>query len=427
MPIVVLLLLLLLIGIGLYIGPALFILAGILDWNYSFIPLGRAFGEMFWSSSTEFLLVAVPFFVFMSEILLRAGIADKIYGAVDPWLRWLPGGLMHTNIVTAALFSTTSGSSVATAASICTVAAPNIDKRRYNEGFFLGTIAAGGTLGILIPPSVNLIIFGALAQVSVVDLYYAAIIPGFLLAAIFMVEIFVICLVFPKLRGEASRYDFREAMSNLVILMFPLGLFALVVGTIYGGVATPTEAAALGVIGALLIGAHFGKLSWSNIGRAVINTANMTAMVMLIIISAVFLNLVLVSIGFTGKFVDLILSLNANRYVVLMWIVVAYLVLGCFMETLSIMIATTVPVTAVIVALGFNDVWWGIVFVVLIECALITPPVGLNLFVVKSARPQADFLKICYGALPFVVSMMILIGLLVAVPEIALFLPQSMK
>lgn len=427
MPIVVLLTLVTLIAMGLYIGPALFVLAGILDWNYSFVPLQRAFGEMFWSSSTEFLLVSVPFFVFMSEILLRAGIADKMYGAVAPWLRWLPGGLMHTNIATAALFATTSGSSVATAASICTVAAPNIDKRRYNEGFFLGTIAAGGTLGILIPPSVNLIIYGALAQVSVVDLYYAAMIPGFLLAAIFMGQILLICLVFPKLRGDAPPFNLREAILNLGFLAFPAALFALVCGTIYGGIATPTEAGALGVVGAVAIGFYFGKLSWSNIGRAIINTANMTAMVMLIIIAAVFLNLVLVSIGFTATFVDLILSLNADRYVILLCIIVAYLVLGCFMETLSMMIATTAPVTAIVVALGFSDVWWGIVFVVLLECALITPPVGLNLFVVQSARPQANFVNICYGTLPFAIGMMGLIALLVAMPEIVLFLPQAMK
>src|SRR5690606_22656207 len=241
-----LVLLLVLLGLSIPVGAALGVLGLILDPLYSMLPLTRAIGEVAWSSSIDFLLVAIPLFILLGEILLRSGIADRMYGAMSLWLSWLPGGLMHANIGASALFAATSGSSVATAATVGTVALPQIEKKGYNEPLFLGSIAAGGTLGILIPPSINLIIYGVLTNTSVPKLYLAGILPGIALAVLFMSAIGIACTVRPRWGGEKVRASWGQRLLSLVHLAPPLGIFLLVVGSIYAGIATPTEAAALG-------------------------------------------------------------------------------------------------------------------------------------------------------------------------------------
>ncbi|HUH41417.1 MAG TPA: TRAP transporter large permease subunit, partial [Castellaniella sp.] len=256
-----LILLLVLIGISIPVGAALGLLGLILDPLYSMLPLTRAIGEVSWGTSNEFLLVAIPLFIMLGEILLRSGLAEKMYGAMSLWLSWLPGGLMHANIGASALFAATSGSSVATAATVGTVAIPQIEKKGYNESLFLGSLAAGGTLGILIPPSINLIIYGVLTNTSVPRLYLAGIIPGLAMAALFMAAIAGACIVRPKWGGEKVSATWGQRIASLVHLIPPLGIFMLVVGSIYAGVATPTEAAALGVVGALILAASVRRLN----------------------------------------------------------------------------------------------------------------------------------------------------------------------
>jgi len=422
-----LILLLVLIGASIPVAAALGVLGLILDPLFSFLPLSRAMGELSWGTNNEFLLVAIPLFILLGEVLLRSGIAERMYAAMSLWLSWLPGGLMHANIGASTLFSATSGSSVATAATVGTVALPQLKRYRYNEPLFLGSLAAGGTLGILIPPSINLVLYGVLTNSSVPQLYLAGLIPGLMLAVLFMVTVIVACVARPAWGGERIRATWSQRLRALWHLVPPALIFLLVVGSIYAGLATPTEAAALGVMGALILAACMRRLTFSMLRDAVEGTMRSTAMIMLIVIAAAFLNFVLAATGVTDAIVSSIQGLGLSPGWMLLIIVVFYLILGCFMETLSMMI-TTIPIVApIMIALGFDPIWLGIVIIILVEAALITPPVGLNLFVVQSLRKSGSMTPVIIGSIPFVLAMFVMIGLLVLFPGLALWLPEVFR
>jgi len=304
-----------------------------------------------------------------------------------------------------------------------------MDKGGYNRPLFLGSIAAGGTLGILIPPSINMIVYSVLSQTSVVDLYAAGFIPGFLLAAFFSGIVLVSVLVTPSLvRGEPVTGSLWQArLTGLPHLLPPLGLFFVVVGSIYVGLATPTEAAALGLIATLALVAANGQLSVAVLLKAFEGTVRTICMIMLIVLAAFFLNLVMVSIGLVDAITTAILGLDWAPLGMLLAIIAFYLLLGCFMETISMMIATTPIVVPVIVGLGYDPVWWGIVFVILIEAALITPPVGLNLYIVQAVRKNGSIADLFMGSLPFLAAMLTMIAVLIAIPELALWLPEVLN
>lgn len=419
-----LVLLLVLIGISIPVGAALGVLALLLDPLYSMLPLTRAMGEITWGTSNEFLLVAVPLFIMLGEILLRSGLAERMYNAMSLWLSWLPGGLMHANIGASALFSATSGSSVATAATVGTVALPQIEKQGYNEPLFLGSLAAGGTLGILIPPSINLIIYGVLTNSSVPKLYLAGIIPGLAMAMLFMLAIVLACLIKPQWAGKKITTTWAKRLVSLVHLVPPLAIFMLVVGSIYAGIATPTEAAALGVVGALILAAFVRRLTFTMLREVFEGTMKSTAMIMLIVIGAAFLNFIMSATGLTTAITNTITGLGVSPVVMLLVLTVFYLVLGCFMETLSMMITTIPIVTPIMFALGYDPIWLGIVIIILVEVALITPPVGLNLFVVQSLRKSGSMNDVMKGSAPFVVMLLAMVVLLAIWPDIALWLPR---
>ena len=384
-------LLLLLIALSLPIAAALGVLGVILDRTYGFLPLYQIAGEIAWTNSSGFLLMAIPLFVLLGEIMLRSGIADAMYDALAKWLGWLPGGVMHANVGASALFAATSGSSVATAATIGTVALPQIERHGYGPRLFLGTLAAGGTLGILIPPSVNMIIYGILTNSSV---------------------------------PQRVNYAWAERLSGTLGIVPPIAIFVLVVGSIYGGIATPTEAAALGVMGALTIAASRKRLNWRMLTEAVEGTVVTTAMIMMIIIAAYFLNSILAGIGLTNRLNEFVTALGLSPIEMLLAVVVFYIVLGCFMETLSMMI-TTIPIVAPLMfSLGFDPIWYGVLMMILIETALITPPIGLNLYVVQGVRGQGPMQDVMMGALPFVATMAAMIVLLAVFPDLATWLPN---
>jgi C4-dicarboxylate transporter DctM subunit len=417
-------LLLVLIGLSLPVAAALGVLGLVLDPLFSMLPLSRAMGELAWGSSNEFLLVAIPMFILLGEILLRAGFAERMYRAMAMWLSWLPGGLMHANIGASTLFAATSGSSVATAATVGTVSIPQIRRYGYNEPLFLGSIAAGGTLGILIPPSINLVIYGVLTNSSVPKLYLAGIIPGFLLAFLFMLTVVLACLIKPAWGGQRVQSSWRERFISLQHLLPPLGIFFLVVGSIYAGLATPTEAAALGVIGAIVLAAFSRKLSFAMLRDAIEGTMKSTAMIMLIVVAAGFLNFVMSATGLTDTLTKSISGLGLSPAVMILVVVVFYVVLGCFMETLSMMIVTIPIVAPVMIALGFDPIWLGILIIIMVETALITPPVGMNLFVVQSLRKSGSMNDVIVGSLPFVGALFVMVLLLAVFPDLALWLPR---
>jgi tripartite ATP-independent transporter DctM subunit len=408
---------------GVPIAAVLGILALGLDQFYMG-TLWRALGETTWTNSADFVLVAIPMFILLGEIILRAGIAKRMYDAVAQWLSWLPGGLMHANIGSSAIFAASSGSSVATAATVGTVAYPEIALRGYNERLFLGSLAAGGTLGILIPPSINLIIYGLITDTSVPELYLAGIIPGVMLATLFMVAIIIACIWKRDWGGVHVETDWGARIRCLPDLIPPILLFVVIVGSIYAGIATPTEAASVGVVAALLLAAWTGKLSFSMLRESFEGTMRTTAMIMLIILAAVFLNFILGFIGITQALLGFINDMGLTPLETMIIIVCIYLVLGMFMETLS-MLLTTVPIIfPIIVQLGYDPVWFGILITVLMEAALITPPIGVNLYVVQGIRQDGGrFADVAIGAAPFVLMMIVMIALLIAFPELALYLP----
>ena len=415
-----------LVAIGLPIAAALGLMAYVLSENYAFFPMTGALGELAWNTSNDFILIAAPMFIMMGELMHRSGVSERLFAALAPWFARVPGRLIHTNIAASAIFAATSGSSVATAATIGTVAIPNMDRGGYSRPLFLGSIAAGGTLGILIPPSINMIIYAVLTDTSVTQLYAAGFVPGFLLAGLFSLMVLGVCLLRPELAGPRAETStlWRQRVAGLVHLLPPLGLFLIVVGSIYAGIATPTEAAALGLMATVGLVAANRNLTVPVLLAAFEGTVRTTCMIMLIVIAAFFLNFVMVSIGLIKAVTDLVLGLGWPPLGMVLAIVAFYLVLGCFMETLSMMIATTPVVVPVIVALGYSPVWWGIVFVILMEAALITPPVGLNLYVVQAVRGGGRFADLCIGALPFVGMMLVMIALLIAFPGIAMWLPS---
>lgn len=422
-------LLLLGLSLSLPVAAVLAITGYLLSENYAFIPMTAAAGQLVWSHSNDFILIAAPMFIMMGELMHRSGVSERLFGALTPWFARVPGQLIHTNIASSAVFAATSGSSLATAATIGTVAVPNMDKGGYNRPLFLGSIAAGGTLGILIPPSINMIVYSVLSQTSVVDLYAAGFIPGFLLAALFSGIVILAVLIMPSLvRNEPARGSLWKArLAGLPHLLPPLGLFFVVVGSIYVGLATPTEAAALGLLATLGLVAVNGRLSMQVLLRAFEGTVRTTCMIMLIVLAAFFLNLAMVSIGLVDAITNAILGLGMPPLGMLLAIIGFYLVLGCFMETISMMIATTPIVVPVIIGLGYDPIWWGVVFVILIEAALITPPVGLNLYIVQAVRKSGSIGDLFIGAAPFLIAMLGMVLLLIAFPGLALWLPEFLN
>lgn len=410
-----------LLGLSIPVGAALFMLGVGLDVFFSPLPLIRGLGQMVYSSSDSFLLIAIPLFVLLGEILVRAGIAERTYSTLDAWFSWLPGGLVHANIGTATMFSATSGSSVATAATVATVAMPQAEKQGYDQRLFAGAIAAGGTLGILLPPSINLIIYGFLTQTSVPQLFMAGILPGIGMAIGFMLITAIICKINPKLGGPSRSFTWKQRLEGLPHLIPVFMVFAIIIVSIYRGWATPTEAAAVGVAMAAVIAAFYKSLTLANIRDALLGTIRTTALVMFVIVGAYFLNYALGATGLGRQLTTFLNGLGLGPYGMLLIIILMYIVLGFFIETLALMIATIPIVVPIIAGLGFDKVWFGILLIVLIEMALITPPVGLNLYVVQGARKSGRLADVMVGALPYVFVMLVMVGLLIAFPSIALF------
>ncbi|BBK37773.1 membrane protein [Allostella sp. ATCC 35155] len=413
-----------LLAIAVPVAASLGVLGLALTELYSRMPLSLAMGEMAWATSNNFLLVAIPFFVLLGEILLRSGMAERMYNALVQWMPWLPGGLMHSNIAACAMFAATSGSSVATAATIGTVALAEVEKRGYNERLFLGTIAAGGTLGILIPPSINMIVYGVLTESSIPKLYLAGVVPGLLLAGLFGLTVLTLCLLRPQWGGTRVPTTWAARVRSLPDLLPPLVIFVAVIGSIYAGWATATESAALGVLAALAVAAWHRRLTWRVLVLAFEGTMRTTAMIMAILIAAYFLNFVITSTGLTMQVNRFITALQLTPAELLLVVVLFYLVLGMFMETLSMMVATVPIIAPIIFKAGYDPVWFGVLMVLLLETAMITPPVGINLYVVQGLRKRGRIDDVIIGTAPFVITLMLMILIIALFPGLALWLPR---
>ncbi len=417
-------LLLLLLFLGLHIATALFTVAATGAWWFFGTTMFQPFGAMMWGTLNNFLLVAIPLFVFMGEILVRAGVTERMYRALADWLNPLPGGLLHTNIVASTIFAAISGSSVATAATIGTVAFPTFRQQNYKESWVAGTVASGATLGILIPPSINLIIYGAITNTSIGQLFTAGILPGLILSAFFMLIIIVWCALDHSIAGKRvglAPWPVRRA--RLKHLVPPLVIFIMVMGSIYGGLATPTEAAAIGVIAALILAGAQGGLNLHMLRDSFLATVQTTAMTLLVLISAFYLNFVLGILGVPAQVSEFVAGFDVSPWVMMLILVVLYLILGRFLDALAMMIATIPIVWPIVSYLGYDGVWFGIFLVLMCELALITPPVGMNLYIVQSVRGRGSIETVIVGVLPFIGCILLLVALIIAFPQIIGWLP----
>lgn len=415
-----------LMTLGLHIAFVMFAVSMVGAVLYLGTPAVMNFGNQFWGATNNFVLVAIPLFVLLGEILVRGGFTDRMYRALSDWLNPLPGGLLHTNIGASAMFAAVSGSSVATAATIGTVAIPAFRNRGYDDRLVLGTVAAGATLGILIPPSINMIIYGAMTNTSVGRLYAAGVIPGLILTALFMLIVILLCKWRPSLSGPVEKAaPLLVRLARLVDLLPPMAIFVAVMGTIYLGWATPTESAAIGVAVALALAAGYGKLSWSMLHESFVSTVSVTAMIMLIAAAAFYLNFVLGLMGVPQALAEYVKSIGASPGLLIAILTVFYLILGCFLDALAMIIGTIPVVFPLVMAVGIDPVWFGIYLVVMAELALITPPVGMNLYVVQGIRGEGLITDVIVGTLPFLLMMLLLVWLLWVWPDIALWLPRQ--
>ncbi len=391
------------------------------------MPLVEMMGGVVWGTLNNPVMTAIPLFMLLGELLLRGGIADRMFDVLAAWLGRLPGGLLHSNIGTCALFSATSGSSVATAATVGTIALPTLGARGYPVAASLGSLAAGGTLGILIPPSVNLLVYGSLANVSVGQLFIAGVLPGLLLTGLFSLYI-LLAHRDAGARDPATRLPLREKLALLRFLVPPGVIFLVVMGSIYGGLATPTESAALGVIAALYFVWRQRRLTLSLLEHCFRQAARTTGMVVLVIVCALLLNVTLSMLGTTQAVTQWVGSLGLDAYLLLALLVAFYVVLGMFMDAMSMLVLTVPVAVPMVVAVGVDPVWFGIFIVVMCEIALITPPVGMNLFVVQGLRRDGgSFADVVRGSLPYVFIMLAFVAMLIVWPQIALWLPETMS
>lgn len=409
---------------GIYVAAALGVLGLLAGFAFSERPLYLFVGEAIWIPSVNFVLVAVPLFILMGEILLRSGLSERLYRALNLWFRWLPGGLLHTNIIACAVFSAIAGSSVATAATIGSVALPYFEKTQYSPRMVLGSLAAGGALGNLIPPGIMFILYGLLTETSVGKLYLAGFLPGALMAGLFMLLIFVYGLV-AGTREVAEPLGWRERIRSLLDLI-PTGiLIVLVLGTIYLGVATPTESAALGVVGAMFFAALDRKLTLQVVHASALATARTTSLIGLIILAAFVLNYVLASLRLPQSLAAMVAGLALPPWVVMSIIIGFYVALGTFMEGFSMIITTLPVVFPIVVALGYDPIWFGVIVTMVAEIALISPPDGMIMYVLQGMRiTPGPITDVFIGVTPFVLVYLLGVVILMIFPGIALWLPR---
>jgi tripartite ATP-independent transporter DctM subunit len=421
---------------GLHVATALGLIGVVLMQFFSDRPLLDMLGQIAWNVNSSFILVAVPLFILMGEILVRSGISERMYRVLSHWLAPLPGGLLHSNIAACAMFAAVSGSSAATAATIGSVSMPAFRQRGYSEHLAVGSLAAGGTLGILIPPSISFIIYGVLVEESIGRLYMAGVVPGILLSLIFMGIIAAMVKIWPSLAPHEQAPSIRIRLVGLLAMIPMLLLMFIVLGTIYLGVATPTEAAAFGVVAALMLAVRERQVNLQMLKDTMLATVRSSCMIMLIVTGAFTLSFALAILGVPAQVTKWVTDLQLTPVMLVLFLIVFYLLLGTFMESLSMMVTTIPILVPALKASGVDLVWFGVIMVILVEAALISPPEGINLYVIhgirKSVQEEAGLesgtiTDLYFGVLPFMLGMAIAIALVVIFPQLALWLPNLMK
>lgn len=379
-----------------------------------------------WETGTNFLLIAVPLFVFMGQLVYHTQIASDLYDFVHKWFGRLPGGLAVTGVFTSAGFGAVTGSSVAAIATMGIMVMPEMKKYKYNLRLATGSLASAGTLAIMIPPSIPMVIYGVWTETSIGKLFIAGVIPGILLAAGFCGMIVVRCLMDRKLGPAGPVYSWTERLTALTKLMPTTIIFIMVLGGIYGGVFTPTEASAIGAVGVLAVALAMGRLTVKRLTESLWQTGEISAMIYAILIGGVMFSRLLVQTDVTPALVNYIASLQVSPNSVIFLFSIMFLLLGAVLDTFGMLILTLPLVFPICRSLGFDPVWFGIYMTVMMEIAMLTPPIGLNVFVMQRVTPEVPLSEIFRGVLPFVIICLFLVLLIVAFPQLALWLPSTM-
>ncbi len=389
-------------------------------------PVGDAMATTIWGTSSSWTLTALPLFVWMGEILFRTKLSENLFEGLSPWMQKLPGGLIHVNVVGCALFAAISGSSAATVATVGKMSIPELRKRNYPEKILLGSLAGSGTLGLLIPPSIILIIYGVTVQESIAKLFIAGILPGILIAIIFMLYVIIWSLLNKNIMPQSfETFSFIEKLKRSKKLAPVIILILAVIGSIYSGVATATEAASLGVVGALILSYFQKSLTFSTFKLSLMGATKTSCMIAFILAGSSFLSL---AMGFTGLPRNLaiwIQEMNLSPYILILVLTIFYIILGMFLDGISAVVLTMAIIEPMIRQAGFDMIWFGIFLVIVVEMAQITPPVGFNLFVLQGMANK-DMAYIAKSAFPLFLLMILAVIIIIIFPEIALWLPNQM-
>ncbi len=395
---------------------------------FAFVFLGRGgpIAYAAWDICTKFVLVAIPLFIFMGKLLLYSGMSEKLYTGATALLGKVPGSLLHANIASCAVFAAISGSSVATAATIGTVAIPELKRRGYEHRLVLGSLAAGGTLGILIPPSISMIVYGAITGVSIGKLFIGGVVPGIMLALLFMGYIMVRVIIRPQMAPPYETMPLKWKVLQ-IIRAWPVAVIMFgVLGGIYLGVTTPTEAAALGSIFALVFGLAYRRLNWSILRECLRSTAKTTSMVMFVIVGAWLLAAILAVFRLPDYMVAWVAGLAVPRLAILLLVFGVYIFLGCFLSGVEMMLLTLPIIFPIITGLGYDPIWFGIAMVILIETSLLTPPVGMNVYVIHGISPENSLTEVFISIIPFFFIILVGLAIVTVFPVIATWLPGTM-
>ncbi len=415
------------LGSGVWIGLTLSGVAWIGMQLFSARPAGDAMAVTTWGSASSWTLTALPLFVWMGEILFRTRLSQDMFRGLAPWMQSLPGRLLHVNVVGCAIFAAVSGSSAATCATIGKMSLPELKKRGYPDGIAIGSLAGAGTLGLLIPPSIIMIVYGVSADVSIAQLFIAGVLPGVLLALLFSGYLVVWGLRHPELVPPAdTRMNFMQKLRESRHLIPVVLLIAAVLGSIYAGVATATEAAAIGVLGSLVISAVQGSLSWQTFRDSLLGGTRLYCMIALILAGAAFLTLSMGYIGLPRHLAEWIATQGLSQFQLILVLMLFYVVLGCFLDGISMVVLTMGVILPTVQKAGIDPLWFGIFIVLVVEMAQITPPVGFNLFVLQGMT-QREIGWIARVTLPFFFLMIAAVLLIYFFPQIVTFLPAQMK
>jgi tripartite ATP-independent transporter DctM subunit len=385
----------------------------------------KALGLVSWGSMNSFVLTAIPLFILMAEIMLRSGLTTRVYQGLAQLVSRIPGGLLQTNIVGCAIFASISGSSITTAASIGGVALPQLQRLKYDPRLSAGSLAAGGTLGILIPPSLAMIIYSSFTETSVARLFMAGVIPGLLLTGMFMAYIFVHALIRPEIAPKMPVPTLPQFFKALIDVVPFVLLIMFVLGTIYAGLATPTEAAALGCIAVIVLCKVFGSMTWKIFNDSLQNTVIVVGNILFIVLAAYLFSYAISYAGIGESITQWVISLKLNRLEFFIAVFILYTILGCLVESVGMIVITVPLLFPLLPQFGIDPVWFGIILVVFVELGQISPPIGINLYVVQ-AMWSGKLSDVVLGTIPFHLIMLVLLIMLVAWPEIALWLPSRM-